>query len=44
MLTHRDSGNLKGVFVEFGSQSDLQAALQQNGAVIISSLPIFEPA
>lgn len=33
MLTHRDSGKLKGVFVEFGSKSDLQSALQQNGVV-----------
>lgn len=33
MLTHRDTGKLKGVFVEFSSKDELQAALQQNGVV-----------
>lgn len=38
MLTHRDTGKLKGVFVEFGSKDDLQSALQQNGTVWFSLL------
>jgi hypothetical protein len=32
-LTHRDTGKLKGVFVEFGSKDGLQTALQMNGTV-----------
>lgn len=32
-LTHRDTGKLKGVFVEFSSKDGLQAALQMNGTV-----------
>ena len=32
-MTHRDTGKLKGVFVEFGSKENLQSALQLNGQV-----------
>ena len=32
-LTHRDTGKLKGVFVEFDSKENLQSALQLNGQV-----------
>lgn len=34
-LTHRDTGKLKGVFVEFSSKDGLQAALQMNGTSVL---------
>ena len=33
ILKHRDTGNVKGAFVEFGSKDGLQTALQKNGTV-----------
>ena len=38
-LTHRDTGKLKGVFVEFSSKDGLQTALQMNGTVSTVSTP-----
>lgn len=33
ILKHKDTGNPKGAFVEFGSKDGMQTALQMNGTV-----------
>ena len=37
LLTHSDTGNAKGAFVEFTTREELEAALSMNGEVGMTS-------